>query len=196
MPIQLTLLGTGGALCDLRHNYHTNAVLHTAEGPFLIDCGCTAPQSMKEINIPLWEVCGVFLTHMHADHAGGVEQLLWERYYTGPKGPSWLPTDIYGPNAIKDALRRSLMDNVDTVSGGQGITYAGGYDILVKWTNVRAGGPGFAVGGPYVPRQAHAPCHGCGRGQTCLRAPGEGSRGYQRWFLLDWRLHLQPRRGD
>jgi len=134
-------------LCDLRQNYHTNAVLHTSEGPFLIDCGCTAPQSMKELGIPLWEVCGVFLTHMHADHAGGVEQLLWERYYTGPKGPSWLSTDIYGPNAIKNALRRSLMDNVDTVSGGQGVTYAGGYDLLVKWTNERAGGPGFAVGG-------------------------------------------------
>jgi hydroxyacylglutathione hydrolase len=150
MPLQITLLGTGGALCDWRVNYNTNAVLHTPEGPFLIDCGVTAPQSLKEVEIPAGEIIGVFLTHMHGDHSGGLEQLIWERFYLGPKGPAWKDTPIYGSNFMKDALRRALADATDTVSGGEGITYAGGYELLVKFNLLDPEGTGINVGGVHL----------------------------------------------
>ena len=149
MPLKITLLGTGGALCDWRVNYNTNAVLHTPEGPFLIDCGVTAPQSLKELDIPFGDVIGVFLTHMHGDHTGGMEQLIWQRFYVGPTGPTWKDTTVYGSNFMKGALQRALGDAVDEVSGGKhqsrGITYAGGYHILVKFNLLDPQGPGVTV---------------------------------------------------
>jgi len=150
MPLQITLLGTGGALCDWRTNYNTNAVLHTLEGPFLIDCGVTAPQSLRELFIPPWELVGVFLTHMHSDHVGGLEQLIWERFYTGPTGPGWKDTPIYGSNAMRGPIRRALFDAIDTMSRRDGITQAGGYELLVKFNLIDPQGSGVTIGGSHL----------------------------------------------
>ena len=86
MKATLTFLGTGGAFVDFRENYHNNALLHLQDGDsqtlFLIDCGATAPQALKELGSSLLEIENVLLTHLHGDHCGGFEQLVWERKYS------------------------------------------------------------------------------------------------------------------
>jgi len=144
MSIKLTFLGSGGAFTDFRVNYHNNAIVHTDVGYILIDCGGTAVQSLKELGIPVWDITAVIITHMHGDHMGGLEQLLWERYYTGPDGPGWLKTPVYATPDIHRGLRHALMDCVDEITTPAG-TVAGGYDVLVKTHSV--GEIGFALGG-------------------------------------------------
>ena len=133
MSIKLTFLGTGGAFTDFRENYHNNAVVKTAAGWLLIDCGGTAVQSLKELGIPLWHLAGVIVTHCHGDHIGGLEQLMWERYYTGPNGPARLTTPIYSTERILADVRKSLWAGMDEFTDAQnGSVRSGGYDALAK----------------------------------------------------------------
>lgn len=99
--MKLTFLGTGGAFTDFRVNYHNNALITVAPNRHvLIDCGGTAVQSLKELEIPVSEVNDVIITHMHGDHVGGLEQLIWERTYTPP---FFRHTNVYTPsNLVKD----------------------------------------------------------------------------------------------
>lgn len=152
MAVKMTFLGTGGAFTDFRVNYHNNAIVHTEEGVFLIDCGGTAVQSLKELGISVHDVAGVIVTHMHGDHIGGIEQLLWERYYTpDPKGTPGFPalkqTALFAPGVVHAALRRSLTDCVDEMTGAQGYAVHGGYDLLVQTCYLEAASFGMSCGG-------------------------------------------------
>lgn len=97
MTFQVRFLGTGNAFSRFADNYHNNAVVLGPEGfrSVLIDCGATAPQALHELGIKPWDVRSVIITHLHGDHCGGLEQLIWERYYTGPSGPGFLRTPIF-----------------------------------------------------------------------------------------------------
>jgi ribonuclease BN (tRNA processing enzyme) len=105
--MKLTFLGSGGAFTDFRHEYHSNGVLDIpGYGLVLIDCGSTAVQSMKELGIDyIDDLKAVLITHMHADHIGGLEQLIYERYYLSGR---WATTPIYTHLAIAGDLRRWL----------------------------------------------------------------------------------------
>lgn len=132
MSVEVTFLGTGGAFTDFRTNYHNNMLVKTNQGFILIDCGGTAVQSLKELGIPVCDISAVIITHMHGDHVGGLEQLLWERYYTGPGGkPGFLKTAVFATTEIHAALRRALHDCVDEYTASDGRTLAGGYNALI-----------------------------------------------------------------
>lgn len=105
MSLTITFLGTGGAFTDFRVNYHNNALISTEEGPVLIDCGGTAPQALRELGLRCSDVAAVILTHLHGDHVGGLEQLVWERTYGVPGGavpiPLWAdPSVLSGARSV------------------------------------------------------------------------------------------------
>jgi ribonuclease BN (tRNA processing enzyme) len=129
--LEITFLGTGGAFCDFRENYHNNAAIKTDDGWLLIDCGGTAVQSLKELGIPVWDVAGVIVTHCHGDHIAGLEQLMWERFYTGANGPGWLKTPIYSTERILKDVRKSLWACMDEFTNMEGV-HANGYDALAQ----------------------------------------------------------------
>ncbi len=128
--MRITFLGTGGAFTDYRVNYQNNALVHTAEGPVLLDCGVTACQSLRELGVPAADVRGVLFTHLHADHASP-EQLAWERFYTGPAGPAYARTALYAPGELLGPLRRSLEPYMDAYAGADGEIQEGGVDALL-----------------------------------------------------------------
>jgi len=131
---KLIFLGTGGAFTDFRKNYHNNAVIPVSDGKYvLLDCGATAVQSLKELGIHPWDVAGVIITHLHGDHIGGLEQLIWERFYTGPNGnPGWLKTSIATTPDLLASLRQILSPCIDEYTDSRGVVHPGGYDALVK----------------------------------------------------------------
>lgn len=132
MPLNLTFLGTGGAFTDFRENYHNNALIGTGEGLVMIDCGYTAVQSLKELGFKPWEVMGTIITHTHGDHAGGLEQLIWERVYTGVQGPGWLRTGIYSnPNICRDVIRM-ISSPIEEFTDQDGVCRPDGFHRLVE----------------------------------------------------------------
>lgn len=118
--LHLKMLGTGGAFVDFRENYHNNAIVETSRGWVMIDCGGTGPQSLKELGIKPWEIVAVLVTHIHGDHVNGLEQLTYERFYTGPKGPGWLKTTVVAPDDVLHGLEMSLW------AGFEGLTMQSG----------------------------------------------------------------------
>lgn len=132
MPLVIKFLGTGGAFTRYAVNYHNNAYVETDEGPVLIDCGTTAVQSMFELGVKPWDVAGVIISHTHADHAGGLEQLIWERVYTGPGGPSWLRTPIFSNPVIMDHLGDMLRHPLEEFADQGGQSTGNGFLRLVE----------------------------------------------------------------
>ena len=135
MPIDITFLGTGGAFCDFRQNYHNNVVVQADGGLVLIDCGATAVQSLKELGIPVWEIKAVIVTHMHGDHIGGLEQLIWERCYTGANprvGAPMRPTKIIAPHSVLVGVRQMLTPCIDEYTTRHGVVRCAGYNTLVR----------------------------------------------------------------
>lgn len=130
MSLKLTFLGTGGAFTEFRENYHNNAILEVAPGQFLlIDCGLTAIQSLKELGLGAHNVFAAAITHIHGDHVGGLDTLVWERYYTGPNGPAGASTILLTHESVWPGLRdflHPLLDEWSDLTGsirGDGLFY-------------------------------------------------------------------------
>lgn len=149
MSITITFLGTGGAFTDYRVNYHNNALIHTDAGYVLIDCGGTALQSLKELGVRSWDIAAVLITHLHGDHVNGLEQLIWERYYTGEKGPGFLRTPVVTTHEIWPDLKECLGPLIREFTDEKGRTRNDGIDALVdpKMVSVDADGDARTVEG-------------------------------------------------
>lgn len=142
--MKLEFLGTGGAFSDFRVNYHNNAIVETRDGYVMIDCGSTAVQSLKELGLKPWQMVGVIITHTHSDHVGGLEQLIWERVYTGATGPGWLRTIVYAnPRVAKDIVR-SVSPGIEEFTDRDGVCQSGGFHRLVEMHSVLTP---FEIGG-------------------------------------------------
>lgn len=142
----MTFLGTGGAFTDFRVNYHNNAIIHTEEGPVLLDCGLTAVQSMRELGVERTALRAVLFTHLHSDHASP-ESLVWERFYGGPNGmPAYMTTTMIAPPDVLDPLGASLRPFMNELADESGEFRNGGYEVLVKpvpTTEIEIGGVRF-----------------------------------------------------
>ncbi|MFT5686989.1 MAG: hydroxyacylglutathione hydrolase [Myxococcota bacterium] len=135
--VKITFLGSGGAFTDFRQNYHNNALVETGAGPVLLDCGFTAAQSMREIGVHPGSLSAVLFTHLHADHASP-EQIIWERYYSGPHGfPEFKTTRLVAPGELLSPMKASLEHYIGIYSDPTGTVRNDGVDSLVQFEHTR-----------------------------------------------------------
>ncbi|PAK55446.1 MBL fold metallo-hydrolase [Paenibacillus sp. 7541] len=73
MSLKLQMLGTGSAFA--KKYYNNNALLLDDDFTLLIDCGSTAPLALHEMGRSFNDIDAVLITHIHADHVGGLEEL-------------------------------------------------------------------------------------------------------------------------
>ena len=78
--LSLFFLGTGNAF--QKNFYQTNLFVVKGDTHILIDCGTLCPYVLeKEYNTKLSSIRNLILTHPHADHIGGVEEIALTAYY-------------------------------------------------------------------------------------------------------------------
>ena len=95
--LSLFFIGVGSAFSKI--NNQTNLLIIKGDSHLLIDCGTTCPKAMWGYGCPVINVENIFITHSHADHIGGMEEVaLMGRYFTKRK-PKLIVVDEY-----KDAL--------------------------------------------------------------------------------------------
>jgi ribonuclease BN (tRNA processing enzyme) len=99
--VRVTVLGSGDA-------YGSGGRAHSAylvDAPaciFLVDCGATVLQSLKQLGRDPGDIDFVLLSHLHGDHFGGLPFLFMEYRYERPRRR---PLTVYGPPGTEDRVR-------------------------------------------------------------------------------------------
>lgn len=74
--MKLIFLGSGSAFTVGEGNYHSNMILETdSKSRLLIDCGSDIRFSCYEQGLTYENIDAVYISHLHADHMGGLEWL-------------------------------------------------------------------------------------------------------------------------
>ncbi|MCI7565271.1 MAG: MBL fold metallo-hydrolase [Treponema sp.] len=96
--LSLFFVGTGSAFS--KTNYQNNLLLIKGDKHILIDCGTLCPYALETTyNTKITKIRNVILTHSHADHIGGVEEMvLLGKYVTKD------PINIFIPKPFKKKL--------------------------------------------------------------------------------------------
>lgn len=94
--MEILMLGTGNAFA--KKYFNNNALLFRNGFTLLIDCGITAPLSLHRIGMPLDAISAVIVTHIHADHIGGLEEFAYRMKFQYRKRPVlYVPDKLAGP---------------------------------------------------------------------------------------------------
>jgi ribonuclease BN (tRNA processing enzyme) len=82
--MKLTFLGTGSAFA--LNNYHSNILLEVEGRRLLIDCGSDIRFAMRDAGKTAADVDALYVSHLHADHIGGIEWLALSTYFNPALG--------------------------------------------------------------------------------------------------------------
>ncbi len=77
-------LGVGGAFT--KSNYHNNYIIQLDEKYMLIDAGTTLRYSLQEAGFNYSDIHFVFISHLHFDHVGGLEEMVLQRFWRFEEG--------------------------------------------------------------------------------------------------------------
>lgn len=79
--MNITWLGTGSAFC-MMDNYQTNALIEFDDGyRLLVDAGGDLRFSLRDAGLSYLDINGVYISHLHADHIGGLEYLAFTTFF-------------------------------------------------------------------------------------------------------------------
>lgn len=105
METKIKFLGSGSAFVLGKENYQSNIVIsrNSPDGAknFLYDCGTTIADSLDASNLEPQDLDSIYISHLHADHAGGVEYIAFKTFF------GQFPFGINKPNlyGYKNVLR-------------------------------------------------------------------------------------------
>jgi hypothetical protein len=91
--LRLFFVGVGSAFSKI-HN-QTNVLVIKGQDHLLIDCGTKCPQALHAVGLPVTAIHHLLITHSHADHIGGLEEVALMGRYFAKKKPTLIITDEY-----------------------------------------------------------------------------------------------------
>ncbi|MDH5785473.1 MAG: MBL fold metallo-hydrolase [Chromatiales bacterium] len=101
--LSLYFVGCGSAFS--RTMNQNNLLVVKGKDHLLIDCGTKTPQALYERRIDLTAISHFLITHSHADHIGGLEEVMMvNRYVTGRK-PTMIINEAYQELLWNNSLR-------------------------------------------------------------------------------------------
>jgi metal-dependent hydrolase (beta-lactamase superfamily II) len=112
--LDILMLGTGSAFA--KKHFNTNALIEANGYTLMIDCGTTAPTSLYHLGKPIQDIDAVLITHIHADHIGGLEEYAFRMKFEIKKKPVlYVPADLLEPlweNALKGGLAQGSWQTI------------------------------------------------------------------------------------
>jgi len=126
--VKLQFLGTGSAFTAIADNFQSNMIIHSDNGThFLVDCGSDARHSMQALGFTHRDVDGVYISHLHADHAGGLEWLGFTSHFDqSPRKPK-----LYvHPSLIKRLWEHVLSGGLQSLEGPHPARLSDFYEIM------------------------------------------------------------------
>jgi ribonuclease BN (tRNA processing enzyme) len=107
--LKLQMLGTGSAFA--KKFYNNNALLESGERTLLLDCGITAPRALYEIGKNFNDIDAVLITHIHADHVGGLEEFAFQMKFNYHRKPILYIADTLIDQLWEHTLRGGLQQD-------------------------------------------------------------------------------------
>lgn len=77
--MKLKFVGTGSAHC--LQNFQTSILIQHNDKNLLIDAGSDAKWSLNEAGMSYLDLDAIYITHLHADHCGGLEDIAFCSYF-------------------------------------------------------------------------------------------------------------------
>lgn len=102
--MKLLFLGASSAFCVGKNNFQSNMLIEAESGrKLLIDCGTDARHSLYAQGYTHSDIEAVYVSHLHADHAGGLEWFGFSKLFIDHQKPA-----LY----ISSDQRNLLWDNL------------------------------------------------------------------------------------
>ena len=90
--IKVNPLGTGGAFTKY---YHNNYIMELGDRKLLVDAGTTLRSSLPAAGFNYPDITDIIITHLHADHVGGLEEFAQRCMYLHQYKPHlWIREEL------------------------------------------------------------------------------------------------------
>ncbi len=81
----IKFLGSGSAWVLAEENYQSNILItKNVDGEdknFLYDAGSTISESLNAQDLKVQDIDSLYISHLHSDHSGGVEDIAFKTYF-------------------------------------------------------------------------------------------------------------------
>ncbi len=99
--MKLVFLGSGSAF-TVGGNYQSNMYVESdSKKKFLIDCGSDVRHALFELGLDHNDIDALYISHLHADHVGGLEWLAFKTYFNGVNARK---IDLFIAESLVEAL--------------------------------------------------------------------------------------------
>ncbi len=109
------MLGTGSAFA--KRYFNNNALLDAEGGTVMLDCGITGPAALHSLGRTFNDIDALLLSHIHADHIGGVEEFAFQMKFVYNRKPVlYIPeplTNVLWENSLKGGLVQEEWTKLD-----------------------------------------------------------------------------------
>lgn len=112
----LTFLGAGSAFTVGDNNYQSNVLITNRQTGrrLLVDCGSDARFAIHELGLKPTDINDVFISHLHADHIGGLE---WLAFSTKFNPAAKKPRLLISRQFITELWASSLAGGLESLEG-------------------------------------------------------------------------------
>jgi ribonuclease BN (tRNA processing enzyme) len=92
---QLSLFTVGCGSAFSKALYQNNVLIVKGNTHVMIDCGTRTPQALSALGRPVSDISTWLITHSHADHVGGLEEVMLMGRYVARSKPTVIITEEY-----------------------------------------------------------------------------------------------------
>ncbi len=109
----LTLIPIGCGTAFSKNLYQNNWLIVQGRHHVMVDCGTRTPQALAERGVATTDIQTWLITHSHADHIGGLEELMLVGRYVARAKPRVIIAEEYQEMLWHQSLRGGCAHNED-----------------------------------------------------------------------------------
>lgn len=132
--MKIKFLGSGSAFVSATENFQSNVLITEKDSTLLYDCGTTISEALLYNKIELNNINNIYISHLHADHAGGIEHVAFKTYFSSfPFGEN-KPRLIAHPDIIIYGWEHTWKGGLESIQGKRN-NLSDYFDITAHPTN-------------------------------------------------------------